>query len=155
MFYSRPDPSAGWIVAFAVTVLAIILPALAGGGWIWLVDIPLTGLPKDGSWYDGPQAITIVAAALLSAPLLSWVIVPICVPLLRAALRRGYAGWGSAIIVAWAVGLPTVHIFLSGDITTEAPQMVPMVMTALTLQGLTAFGLLRLQGLSHRPAPHN
>ena len=145
MFYSRPDPSAGWTPAIAVTLLAVILPALLGGGWLWLVDIPLAGLPKDGGVFGLAQVVSFVAAALLSAPLLAWIVVPICVPLLRAALRRGYAGWGSAVIVAWTIGLPAVHIFLNGDLTTEAPAMIPLMMIALALQALTAFALLRLR----------
>jgi len=42
-----------------------------------------------------------------------------------------WAGPLSLVGISVGLGLPIAHIFLNGDLTTEAPEMIPFLVTAL------------------------
>jgi len=79
----------------------------------------------------------------------SWMLAPFALLLLRAAAMLGYAGWGMAVGTSLILGLPTVHIALMGDLTTEDTILLPHITIAIAILGLsvwaTFWGLIRLR----------
>lgn len=145
LWRSNPQPDAGWWPAVIAVLAGIFLPALAGAAVLYFGDAPLSGAPKDGTARTVASHAMLVAAALTAAPLIAWLAAPLAVPLLRLAVQRGWAGWGSAVGLAVGIGLPIVHFVLHGDVTTEDQSVLPHILAALAVQG--SVGWLVLRGL--------
>jgi hypothetical protein len=84
-----------------------------------------------------------VAACLMATPLVSWIAVPIAVPVVRIAARRGWASPASMVTLALIIGLPVAHFVLNGDLTREAPEMIPYLAVGLAIQALCCWLFLR------------
>lgn len=61
--------------------------------------------------------------------------------LLRYSAIFGWTGWGSAVLSALIIGVPTVHFALNGDVTTENPVILPHITIAITLLSLAVWGI--------------
>lgn len=142
MFHSTPRPEAGWWPSILAVIAGIFLPAIAGAAFLYISDAPLSGPPKDGLARTLEEHLLLISAALTAAPLIAWLAAPIAVPLLRLAIRRGWAGVGSAVIIAILVGLPILHIALNGDVTTEDQSVLPHIIAALSVQAVTGWVVL-------------
>lgn len=144
VFYSRPSPDATWLQASVAVCAGILIPCLLGLFCLVISDAPLAGPPKDGSPREWGSLVTLFGAAALAAPLVAWIALPLAIPLTRTAIRRGWAGWGSAMGLAIVLGLPVVHFALNGDLTNEAPKMIPLIVLVLILQGLSGYAMVRV-----------
>ena len=144
MFYSRPDPDIGWWRPLVAVTAGVLGPACLGAVWLWCADTPIAGPAKDGSARDIWQQLVFVAAALTAAPILSWIAIPLATPLARLAVIRGWAGYGSTVLVACGLGLAVIHFALNGDLTTESPIVLPQIIAALWLQGSTVWLVLQV-----------
>lgn len=150
-------PDVGWLRPFFAVVLAILGPSLLAGVFIYNGAPVFSGPPKDGSGYSWGDHVAIVLACLAASVVVTWMMVPLSVMGLRATAMLGYAGWGTAILAALIVGLPVAHVLLNGDLTTEENAILPHLMVALGVLGLShwaAFwGLMsvRKRPLSEKP----
>jgi len=99
----------------------------------------LHGPPKDGTGYALRDHIDIVTACMAASVVVSWVIAPFALFALRASAMLGWAGWGSAILCALVFGLPAVHFTLNGDVTTESQEILPHIILAISLLGLSVW----------------
>jgi hypothetical protein len=131
-------------VPLIAVLMGLFLPALLGGLVLYFTDAPLLGLPKDGSGRSFAQHVAFVAAALTAAPIIGWAVIPIAVPVLRLLIQTGWAGIGSAILVALLIGLPLVHWMLNGDVTTEDSSILAHIVAALMLQGTVGWGVMQV-----------
>lgn len=134
-------PQVGWFRPAAAVVLGLLVPAIIAIICLLLVSPTIAGPPKDGSGFAVSGHISLVLAALSASFLVSWMLAPFALLLLRAAAMLGYAGWGSALIVALALGLPTLHIALMGDVTSEDSSILPHITVAIALLGLSVWAV--------------
>lgn len=151
LFRTHPlsGPEAGWLrPAFAV-ILALVIPA---GFCLFIIvqsEFVFNGPPKDGSDYTLKDHVSLVIGALSVSFLASWMMIPFAIFALRLALMTGWAGCVTAMGAAVVIGLPLVHVGLSGDVTTEENAILPHVTVAIALLGLAVWafywGLFRLR----------
>ena len=89
----------------------------------------------------GPAAFAdLILFSLMSAPVLIVIALPLGAAALLIAVRLGFGGLGSAVLLTEALGLPVVHVALHGDVTTESPAMaLPAVMLALAVIGAVSW----------------
>ncbi|MEL6641939.1 MAG: hypothetical protein AAFP98_11615 [Pseudomonadota bacterium] len=147
MLKSTARPDLGWGRPILAALAAIVVPAVPAFFVVWGSD---TGFREImGSSDLSTRAVWLVAACLMAAPLVAWIAVPISAPLARIAARRGWAGPGSMVVLSWAIGLPLAHIVFNGDLTSEAPEVIPFLALALAIQALCGWLVLR----QWRPAP--
>ncbi|MEJ6397214.1 hypothetical protein [Yoonia sp. 208BN28-4] len=142
---SVPRPDAGWWRAIGAVLGGVFLPALLGVAFLYYSDAPLSGPPKDGLGRSLEMHALLVAAALAAAPLIAWLAAPLAVPALVYAQRHGWAGWGSAVLLAAAIGLPIVHFALNGDVTTEDQSVLGHIIAALIIQGTVGWFILQIR----------
>ena len=123
-----------------LAVLAsMFLPAILAALFLFWGAPTLSGPPKDGSGFTITDHATFVLAALTASFLVSWMLAPLAVLLVRAAAMLGYAGWGMSMGAALALGLPVVHIGLMGDLTTESTLLLPHISIAIAILGLSVW----------------
>lgn len=132
-------PDVGWFRPALAVVLAMFLPALLAILFLFWGAPTIAGPPKDGSGYSISDHIDMVLAALAASVLVSWMVAPFAMLLLRAAAMLGFAGWGMAAFVAFALGLPTVHFALMGDLATEDTRLLPHIIIAIAMLGLSVW----------------
>lgn len=132
-------PQVGWFRPAAAIIIAMILPALAAIAFIYSGAPIFSGPPKDGTGYTMADHLAIVLGALGLSFLTSWVAAPLVLLALRAAVMLGFAGWGSALIMAWVIGLPVVHVVLNGDVTTDEHAILPHMICAIGILGLSVW----------------
>lgn len=146
----------GWFPPAAAIVIALFLPALLAIAVILIGAPTVSGPPKDGTGYSIADHIALVLAVLSASIVMSWMIAPLALVLLRAAAMLGYAGWGTAILAALAFGLPMVHITLMGDVTTEENAILQHMIFAIAILGLSVWaafwGLMALKRKSPKIA---
>lgn len=131
----------GWFRPAAAIVIALFLPALLAVAIILIGAPTVSGPPKDGTGYSIADHIALVLAVLSASIVMSWMIAPLALVLLRAAAMLGYAGWGTAILAALAFGLPMVHITLMGDVTTEENAIPAHIITAIAILGFSVWAV--------------
>ncbi len=138
-FRTRPltGPEIGWFRPALAIILALALPSLVALVLILNGAPTISGPPKDGTGYDLADHIGIVLGMLTVSPLVSWMISPVALVALRAAAMLGWAGWGTAIIAALALGMPFAHVVLNGDLTTDEHALPYHLAVAIGLLGLT------------------
>ena len=141
MFKSHPRPNFGWGRAILAALVAVIAPAIPAFFLVWGSDTGFREIMGSGDL--GSRTLWLVAACLMAAPLVAWIAVPIAAPLARIAARRGWAGPGSLVGMSWIIGLPLVHVIFNGDLTTEAPEVIPFLALALAIQALCGWLVLR------------
>lgn len=139
---SATRPTLGWAHAIIAVCGGILIPALPAFAALWIGQIDIRDLITQA----GPVArgIWLAAAGLAAAPLFLWIAVPVAAPLLRVAARRGWAGPGSVTVMAIAVGLPIIHVVFNGDLTGEAPEMIPIVVALLAVHAICGWVILRV-----------
>ena len=141
-FRTRLHPDMGWGAALLGVLGAIVLPALSGLPFVMNFPDIAPGAPAGTvsliwfAWH--------VAAALTVSPMFSPVTVVLATPAVWLSLRARWAGPASLILLAWLIGFPAAHLILHGDVTTEAPGMIPAIATALAIQAVTCWLILRL-----------
>jgi len=149
---------AGWGRSILAVIIALIIPCLIAIAFLFTSSPTLHGLPKDGSGYALRDHIDIFTACLAASVIVSWIIAPVAVLLLRASAIFGWAGWGSAILLAVIFGLPTVHFALHGDVTTESQAILPHITAAIAFLGLSVWaafwGLVALSRRSFVKSPN-
>jgi len=84
-----------------------------------------------------------MAACLTASPLFVWVAMPVAVPAVLLAGRFGWAGPLSLVAISVGLGLPIAHFFLNGDLTSEAPEMIPFLVSAFAIQAICGWVILR------------
>jgi len=138
-FRSRPlsGAEAGWFrPAFAVIFALIFLPGLSL--LIVLLGGPtISGPAKDGSSYTLSEHIGIILGLLSISPLVTWMIAPVGLLVLRAVAMLGWAGWGTAALASIMFGLPFAHLILNGDLTTDEFALPLHLAVAIALLGLS------------------
>lgn len=132
-------PQVGWFRPAATVVTALLLPAVFALASIYNGGPVFAGPPKDGTGYSLTEHTAIVLAVLGFSFLTSWMASPLVLLALRAAAMLGYAGWGTAILTAWLIGLPIVHVFLNGDLTAEEHAILPHMLVAIGILGLSVW----------------
>lgn len=138
MWQSRKRPDLGWGRPIAAVLAGVFLPAIPAGLLLWVLDADI------GAIYGGVLRLCwYVAACLMATPLVAWIAVPVATPLARLAARIGWAGPVSLIALAVLIGLPLAHIVLNGDLTSEAPEMIPVLALTFSIQALTGWIILR------------
>lgn len=139
----------GWGRPVAAVLIALLIPAILSMVFLYTGSPTLQGPPKDGSSYTIRDHIDMVTAALAASIVVSWIIAPIAFIVLRASAMLGWAGWGTALLSALGLGLPAVHLALNGDVTTEDTTILPHILFAICVLGLSVWaafwGLIRLQ----------
>lgn len=138
MWQSPKRPDLGWGRPIAAVLMGILLPALPAALFLWGLDADIRdidGAMLRGAWF--------IAACLMATPLVSWIAVPVATPLVRVAARRGWAGPASLIALALIIGLPLAHVVLNGDLTREAPEMIPVLAMTFSIQALVGWIILR------------
>lgn len=143
----------GWLKPAVAVLIALLLPALLAMVFLYTGSPPLHGLPKDGSGYTLRDHIDILTACIAASVVVSWVIAPIALLLLRASAMLGWAGWGTAVLCALAFGLPAVHFTLNGDVTTDNQAILPHIILAISLLGLSVWAAF--WGLMVRNGTHS
>ena len=141
---SRPRPDIGWRVPVVAVLMGLFLPCLVGGAILYLIDVPLTGLPKDGAARSFGQHLGFVAAALTAAPIIAWMVLPLVIPALRLMIQTGWAGSLAAVALSVGLGLPLVHWMLNGDVTTEDTAVLGHIVVAMIVQALTGWAVLQV-----------
>lgn len=116
---------------------ALLLPALVAWGLVALAGAP--GALDGQDWLRGQILLTLYALAM--APVAGLFALPLLWPLVLVAAVRGWAGLGAAVVMALTVGLSVVHVALHGDLTTETGAILPNLVCALALQGLTGWAV--------------
>lgn len=147
-FRSRLHPDLGWVAATLAVLGAVILPAVCSFPFVMQFPDVEPGQSTGVTilvWF-----LWHVGAALTVSPMFIVVILFLATPALWLALRTRWAGPASLLGITWCIGLPAAHVTLNGDLTTEAPAMIPVLMVAMGLQCLTGYVILRL--LSGRKA---
>ncbi|MEN8840538.1 MAG: hypothetical protein ABF254_00005 [Octadecabacter sp.] len=153
-FHTRPLSGAqvGWFRPAAAVLIALLIPVLLAMTYLYTGSPTLLGPPEDGTGYTLRDHIDIVTACLAASVVVSWVIAPIALLVLRASAMLGWAGWGSAVLCALTFGLPAVHLTLNGDVTTESQAILPHIVIAIALLGLSVWaafwGLIALNSKS-------
>jgi len=120
-------------------MIALLIPAALAMSIILTGGPTFSGPPKDGSGYTLYDHFALVIGALSASVFVSWIMAPLALIFLRAAAMLGLAGWGSAILTAILFGVPFVHIALIGDVTTEENAILPHIIVAIALLGLTVW----------------
>ncbi len=120
------------------TCLGILLPALLAYALLRLAGVP--GALDGGDAVR--RAILFVLYALMAAPVLGLLTLPLSVALVLGLVVTGWAGAVSAVLAALIFGLPLVHVALNADLTTEDASVLPHLMVALSIQGLTVWTVL-------------
>ncbi|MGJ8612332.1 MAG: hypothetical protein ACSHWY_14615 [Octadecabacter sp.] len=136
---SRGD--VGWVRPMLAVVLGLLVPALLAMLILYVERPTLSGLPKDGSGFTAGDHVGVVFAALAASFVVSWLIAPVALILLRYSAIFGWAGSGSAVVSALIIGLPTVHFALNGDVTTENSVILPHISIAISLLSLAIWGI--------------
>lgn len=114
-----------------VAVLAgLFVPALTA--WVLLA---LAGEPAMLASRGLRYEILFVLYALFGAPAVGFFLLPLLWALALAMAARGWAGLLSVWVACLLIGLPVLHIFLHGDLTTEAPSALPRLVIALLVEG--------------------
>lgn len=128
------------VAAVAVGLIGPSLVALAIIALIGGVSTPTTPSAMVGpGWL---AQVDYVLFALMGAPLLAFVGLPLGWFVMLVLLRLGYAGACSAVLSALFCGLPVVHVFLNGDLTTESTEVLPAILVALAVLGISIWAAL-------------
>jgi len=130
----------GWVRPVFAVLLGLFVPALLAMLILYVESPTLSGPPKDGSGFRVGNHVEIVFAALSASFVVSWMVAPFALVLLRYSAIFGWAGWGSAVLSALLIGLPTVHVALNGDVTTEDSTILPHITIAIALLSLAVWG---------------
>ncbi|KUF08780.1 hypothetical protein [Pseudoponticoccus marisrubri] len=133
----------------ASVLAGLILPALVAGALLVIAGEP--GFAESG-WLRGRLLLAVYA--LVAAPALGWLLLPLLWPLVLVMAQRGWAGLCAFLVVANVLGLIVAHVALNGDLTSEAPGTVPILVLALSLQAVTAWAVLwaLVPAVRHAPA---
>ncbi|MEM7488333.1 MAG: hypothetical protein AAF390_04325 [Pseudomonadota bacterium] len=94
---------ADWCLLYIVTVLSPLAGFAVIAGLAWL-PIWSDGLPYDVAWFG---------TFLLYAPMFGIVLVPLGLIACAVALRMGWAGWGTALLLPFCL-LATVSALAAG-----------------------------------------
>ena len=129
----------GWWRPAVAVLAAMVVPTLLSVALILFGAPTISGPPKGGTGFTLADHMALTLAALTASVIVSWMLAPVALLLLRAAAMLGWAGWGSAVLAAWALGLPMVHFALHGDVTSEEPQFLPAILAAIAILGLTVW----------------
>ena len=124
---------------FRALILALLLPA----GVAWAI-LSIAGTPGIVDSDGLRRALLIVLTVLAMTPLPGWLVLPLAWPLLYIMAVRGVAGLLGCVAAAWVIGGLSAHVFLHGDLTTEAPAILPLLLVALTVQGWVGWTALWL-----------
>ena len=142
----------GWFRPAAAVLIALLIPVLLAMVFLYKGSPTLHRPPKDGIGYTLRDHIDIVTACFAAPVVVSWVIAPIALLVLRASAMLGWAGWGAAVLCALAFGLPALHLTLNGDVTTESQAILPHIIIAIALLDLSVWaafwGLIALNSKS-------
>lgn len=131
-----------------MAVLAgLILPAIPAFLAVWGNYTALSELPDSNVALN--EVLFFVTAALMTAPLLGLVaplatggIVTAMAVLIHGLRWIGWAGPVSLVLASCLIGIPFAHLFFNGDLTTEAPKMIPLLCVALATQALCGWVVL-------------
>ncbi|MCF2869801.1 hypothetical protein L0664_01860 [Octadecabacter sp. G9-8] len=127
----------GWARPLLAVVFGLAVPSLMGWVMIYIHGATLSGPPKDGSGYTLNDHLAFVSAFVAASIIVTWMMIPIAVMAMRAAAMLGWAGWGTALLGSWAVGLPVVHVMLNGDLTTDGNGLLPHITLAIAILALS------------------
>ncbi len=116
-------------------VAGLCLPALVAFALVSLAGLP-GGIDADG-WLR--RQILFVLYALMMAPVLGFLALPLAGPVVLVMAVAGRAGAASAVLAANLLGLPLVHLALHGDLTTEDATILPNLAIALGCQGVATW----------------
>lgn len=127
----------GWLRPLIAVLASFLIPAALLASFILTGDPSLAGPPKDGSAYTLFDHASLVLGALGASTLVSWITTPLAVLALRMAALHGWAGWGSAILAAQLLGLPTIYLLLRG----EAIMLLPYIAIAIAVLGCSVWAV--------------
>ncbi len=134
----------------AAVLGGLVLPAIPAFFVVWGSYTALSDVVVGET--DGSRTVFLVAAALMSAPVFV-LVAPLTAGLLAIAMAAlvhvarayGWAGPGSMVALSWLIGLPFAHVFFNGDLTTEAPEMIPFLAATLAIQALCGWAVLNFR----------
>jgi len=141
-FRAPLHPDLGWGAATLAVLGAMVLPALVSFPFVMNFPNIEPGTSQGATnliWFAWH-----VAATLTISPTFFIVILILATPALWLLLWFRWAGFASLILLAWSVGLPAVHVTFNGDVTTEAPDLIPVVALALAVQAVTGGIILKM-----------
>ena len=95
--------------------------------------------------------MALLATALLGLPVFGLPALIVVVPAAGLLVWRGWAGPLSFVALAAIIGLPLVHWIFHGDLTTEAPDLLPHILAALSCAAILTWTLLTFGPLRLRP----
>lgn len=129
----------GWFRPAAAVVIGLILPSAFALILVYFGGPTFSGPPKNGAGFSLSEHVGLVLGVLSVSFIISWMAAPFALFALRAMAMLGYAGWGSAVLSAWAIGLPIVHIVLNADATTDESAILLPMTVALGVLGLSVW----------------
>lgn len=144
---------AGWWRCAAAVLIGLLAPALIAASVIYLLTPDFAGPPKDGRGFTLAEHFFFFIGLLAASVVVSWMLAPVALVLLRLAAVTGWAGWASAAVAALIVGLPSAHVILNGDITTENTFLLPHLALALIVLGLSIRTIFYVQAVSRQKRP--
>ncbi len=148
MLFRSPQREIAFGRPLAAVFGGLLLPALPAAFIVLQGDAGLNDVMAGDS--ANARAFFLVAASLMTAPLLSLaaplialVMIVILAVIVWIAAILQWAGPLTLIALSWLIGLPFAHTFFNGDLTTEAPEMIPFLATTLAIQAICGWLVLR------------
>ena len=142
MLRSTPLPTIGLGRPLLAALGAVLIPAIPAFFALWGSEADVDRILIHADSFRHMHWL--LAAALSSAALFAWIIVPIATPFIWVAVRFGWAGPLGMVLLGLAIGLPGTHIVFNGDLTTEATGLLHIVVLTLSIQALCGWAVLRL-----------
>ena len=148
-----PDPDQQvWGKLTLAALLALILCGVMGYAGLRASDVAVGDAAKLVADRTLADHAALLATALLGLPFFGLPALLLVVPAAGLLVWRGWAGALSYVALGWALGLPLVHWIFNGDLTSEAPDLLPHILVALTFAALLTKAILTFGPLRLRPA---
>ena len=136
---SLSGPQVGWFRPAAAVMLGFILPTTVALAMVYIGGPDFWEPIKSDVGYSFWDHVGLITGVLSVSFIVSWMAIPFTIIALRATAMLGYAGWGTALLCAWGIGLPIVHIALNADATTDESAILTHMTIAVGILGLSVW----------------
>ena len=120
-------------------MLGFILPTTVALAMVYIGAPGFWEPIKSHDGYSLWDHIGLITGVLSVSFIVSWMAIPFTIIALRATAMLGYAGWGTALLCAWGIGLPIIHIALNADATTDESAILAHMAIAVGILGLSVW----------------
>jgi len=120
-------------------MLGFILPTTVALAMVYIGGPDFWEPIKSDVGYSFWDHVGLITGVLSVSFIVSWMAIPFTIIALRATAMLGYAGWGTALLCAWVIGLPIVHVALNADATTDESAILAHMAIAVGILGLSVW----------------